>query len=383
MRAVDAATVRLDDAVAALVAAEDRDAAAAASECRAQYRTTALLIAAAVVVGLAATVAGGRYLAESIARPLRQVRAGLDAIAAGDLAAGDLAPGGTTGGVGVERSDEIGQLARSADRAAGRIRTTVRSVAAGAAALAAGTARLAEAGAVTARSAEVASARAAGAVEAVTGVADRLRAVVARAERVDASVRQIARSADDGAAVAERAVTVARSANDTIAGLGDSSARIGAIVSTVTGIAGQTNLLALNATIEAAHAGDAGKGFAVVAGEVKELARETAQATGDISLRVSAIQEDSGRAAAAIGAIGEIIERISAYQRAIATTAERTVGDSAGGDGTLGGADLVGSVTAAAEAVGATATRVLSDRDAAVELARLADELAAAVAGLR
>ena len=61
---------------------------------------------------------------------------------------------------------------------------------------------------------------------------------------------------------------------------------IGKVIEVIQDIAEQTNLLALNATIEAARAGDAGKGFAVVATEVKELAKQTANATIDIRKRI-------------------------------------------------------------------------------------------------
>ena len=76
--------------------------------------------------------------------------------------------------------------------------------------------------------------------------------------------------------------------------LGESSAEIGNVIKVITSIAQQTNLLALNATIEAARAGEAGKGFAVVANEVKELAKQTAKATEDISRKIEAIQGDTG-----------------------------------------------------------------------------------------
>lgn len=61
--------------------------------------------------------------------------------------------------------------------------------------------------------------------------------------------------------------------------LQDSLKKLGAIVTSIQGIAMQTNLLALNAAIEAARAGERGRGFAVVADEVRTLAIRTTEAT--------------------------------------------------------------------------------------------------------
>lgn len=75
--------------------------------------------------------------------------------------------------------------------------------------------------------------------------------------------------------------------------LNENSQEIGEIIELITDIADQTNLLALNAAIEAARAGEEGQGFAVVAEEIRELAEETANATGDIVKIVEATQTKS------------------------------------------------------------------------------------------
>ncbi|MCZ2804721.1 GAF domain-containing protein [Modestobacter sp. VKM Ac-2983] len=141
-------------------------------------------------------------------------------------------------------------------------------------------------------------------------IADAGREMVASIDEVERNVAEATKVAGDGQRVAGEAT-------EFVAGLGRSSAEIDKVVKVITGIAEQTNLLALNATIEAARAGEAGKGFAVVAGEVKELARETAQATEDVSSRVAAIQGDVQNVVGALASIRDIVERINETQHLI------------------------------------------------------------------
>ena len=124
-------------------------------------------------------------------------------------------------------------------------------------------------------------------------VSKNVSAVASGTEQMQASIREIAKNANEAARGREGRCQRGDNTNHTITKLGDSSTEIGKVIKVITSIAQQTNLLALNATIEAARAGEAGKGFAVVANEVKELAKETAKATEDISQKIEAIQGDT------------------------------------------------------------------------------------------
>jgi methyl-accepting chemotaxis protein len=104
--------------------------------------------------------------------------------------------------------------------------------------------------------------------------------------------------------------------------LGLAAQEIGQVTETITNISAQTNLLALNATIEAARAGAAGKGFAVVANEIKELARQTAEATEDIKTRVAGVQSSAGMAITDIDQITSVIKDVGSIVSSIAAAIE-------------------------------------------------------------
>jgi len=153
-------------------------------------------------------------------------------------------------------------------------------------------------------------------------VAKGVQTVATNTEEMSSSIKEIARSSSEAADISKKAMLTANETNLTINQLGEASKEIGNVIKVISSIAQQTNLLALNATIEAARAGDAGKGFAVVANEVKELAKQTAKATDEITNKIGAIQESSKGAITAIAAISKIIEQINNISITIAAAVE-------------------------------------------------------------
>lgn len=153
-------------------------------------------------------------------------------------------------------------------------------------------------------------------------VAQGVQTVAASTEEMVGSIKEIARSSNESAEMSRVTLASAQQTNETMLKLGISSQEIGNVIKVISSIAQQTNLLALNATIEAARAGDAGKGFAVVANEVKELAKQTAKATEDITNKIGAIQKDTSSAVDAIGGISKAMEKLNAISGAIAAAVE-------------------------------------------------------------
>ena len=206
------------------------------------------------------------------------------------------------------------------------------------------------------------------------------QSVATGVEEMTASIKEIAKNATEAARVATSAVRTAESTNETIDKLGTSSVEIGNVIKTITSIAQQTNLLALNATIEAARAGEAGKGFAVVANEVKELAKQTAGATEDISQKIEAIQTDTKGAVDAIGQITTIINQINDIQNTIASAVEeqtattneiaRNVNQAA-----QGSSEIARNITTVAQAAQSTTASAGKTQNAAGELSQTATEL--------
>ena len=128
------------------------------------------------------------------------------------------------------------------------------------------------------------------------------------------TVSRLRAASDDATRVAEEAVSKASAMTQEVEALGRASTAIGDVIKIISSIADQTNLLALNATIEAARAGEVGRGFAVVAGEVKDLARETAEATQRVAEQITGIQNSARTVSSGIHTTSETIGQMDAVQ---------------------------------------------------------------------
>jgi methyl-accepting chemotaxis protein len=329
-----------------------------------------MLLLTGLVTLLAACVAVALVIRSTVIKPLMGVKGVLQKLADGDL----------THRVDVDSSDEVGQMAGALNVTVERIAEVVKAIGEESVNVANASEEFSAVSQQISANSEETSAQANTVSTATEQVNRGLQTVATATEQMSASIREIAKNATEAAKVADNAMKTAQETNVIVAKLGESSAEIGQVIKVITSIAQKTDLLALNATVEAARAGEVGAGFAVVANEVKELAKQTAAATEDISGKIEKIQGDAKGAVEAIGQISGVIGQVNNISGTIATAVEeqsatttemsRSVAEAARGAG-----EVAHNIQGVAEAAQSTSHGATDSQKAARSLAEMSTHL--------
>jgi len=366
-----AAFAEIDKAVNVFVdhLTKDKDKVSKAQdEDAAKGKTLILSLAVAgIVLGLVVAVFVTRSITVAISRMLAMIQE----VAANNLAVADMK---------ITSEDEIGKAGIALNQMKNNLHEVIQSIAETSLQVASASEELSNTSQQITANSEETSAQAKVVSDNTQKVSQNLQTVATGAEEMGASIKEIAKNATEAAKVATSAVKVAETTTITVSKLGESSNEIGQVIKVITSIAQQTNLLALNATIEAARAGEAGKGFAVVANEVKELAKETAKATEDISRKIEAIQTDTKAAVDAIASISGVIHQINDISSTIATAVEeqnattnemsRNVSEAAQGSG-----EITSNIAGVAQAAESTSQGAGDTQKAAQQLVETSTQL--------
>ncbi|MBM9615610.1 methyl-accepting chemotaxis protein [Desulfobulbus rhabdoformis] len=312
--------IYLDDVEAAVTAKKEEIAKAIAVQ-----RNELFLLLALVLV---ATAAGTAFVSKRITRPITDASTMLKDIAQGE---GDL-----TARMVADSRDEVGEMAGWFNVFIENIQTIIAAVQNNVSQLndssnelstisqqtSAGANQTSEKANTVASASEQMSANMNSVAAAMEQAATNVGMVASAAEQMTATIGEIAKNTEKANSITGSAVTQADNASTQVHELGTAAQEIGKVIETITEISEQVNLLALNATIEAARAGEAGKGFAVVANEIKELARQTAEATGEIKVQVQSIRNSTNGTVAEINNITQVVNEVNEIVSTIAEALE-------------------------------------------------------------